>query len=391
MKKLSAFIILTVLFFSGSVTIYAQANHALATHGNIQVHAGGAIGFHTNLINNQSFDNNLGLVGFYSTDETLSIEGAQIPSFFNFEVDTQYNLEIYTSVDILNDMSFINGLVITPRDDLSVALNYHPNSMYAGESDGNYVDGYASVFGIKNFTFPIGDDDRLRPLIIPENTNSFKAAYFFDNPNNPNYFNDSFNTENFVASLTNVSTLEFWDLNGTEETSVTLTWDDVSDLTNLTPMLKKLRVVGWNKTTLEWDDLGNEGIVGGFNNGSIKSIPFIPNDYEVLTLGADLRGVLSIDVTTDNVNYAITPNEDGLNDYLVFDNLEVFYNNQLTIYNRWGTLVYKEKDYKNTWDGTSEHSLTLAKNNKLPTGTYFYVLYLNNKSKTRKGWIYITR
>ncbi|MBL4745117.1 MAG: gliding motility-associated C-terminal domain-containing protein [Flavobacteriaceae bacterium] len=391
MKKLSTYLLLTGLLFSGAGNIYAQANYALATHGNIQMHAGASIGFHTNLINNQSFDTNLGLVGFYSTDETLSIEGTHIPRFHNFEVDTKYNLELYTSVDVLNDMSFINGLIITPRDEVNIALNYLSNSMFAGESDLTYIDGYASVIGIENFTFPIGDDDRLRPLIIPENTSFFKAAYFFEDPNSPDYFNDNFDTDQLVNTLTNVSTLEFWDLNGAEETSVTLTWDDVSDLHGLTPILKKLRVVGWNKNTLKWDNLGNTGFTGGFSNGSISSIPFTPNDYEVITLGSDLRGVLSPDVITDNINYVISPNEDGVNDYLVFDNIEVFYNNQLTIYNRWGSLVYKAIDYKNSWDGTSDHSLTISQTKKLPTGTYFYVLYLNDKSKTRKGWVYITR
>ncbi|PCH75439.1 MAG: hypothetical protein COB98_08955 [Flavobacteriaceae bacterium] len=391
MKKLSTYIVLTILLFSGALPIYAQATHALATHGNIQLHAGAQMGFHTNLINNQSFDTNLGQVGFYSTNETLSIEGTHIPSFYNFEVATKYNLEIYTSIDVLNNMSFIDGLIITPREDLSVAVNYLSNSIYAGESDASYIEGYTSVIGIENFTFPIGDDDRLRPLIIPENNSSFKAAYFFENPNTPTYFNTNFDTKKIVKTLTNISTLEFWDLNGTEKTAVTLTWDSMSDLPKLTPLLKKLRVVGWNKKTLTWDNLGNDGIIGNFTNGSIHSIPFIPDNYSVITLGSDLRGVLSIEVTTDNANYAITPNDDGVNDYLVFDNLDVFYNNQLTIYNRWGALVFEKNNYKNLWGGTSEHSLTIAKTNKLPTGTYFYILYLNDRSKTRKGWVYVTR
>lgn len=385
--KINLFSFLFYFIVSG---VFSQGA-AIAIHGNMQIHENASLGFHTNLINNGVFNQNLGLVGFYSTDETLSIEGSQIPSFYNFEVDTKYNLELYTSIDVLNDMSFINGLIITPRDENEVALNFLSNSLYAGESDANYVDGYSSIIGIENFSFPIGDDNRLRPLIIPENNNAFKAAYFFNNPNSPSYFTDVFDTDKIATTITNVSTLEFWDLNGTEETSVTLTWDDVSDLPTLTPVLKKLRVVGWNKVTLEWDDLGNEGIIGSLTSGSIRSLPFIPDNYEVITLGSDLRGVLTIDVVTDNENYAITPNDDGVNDYLVFDNLDVFYNNQLIVYNRWGSLVYKAKNYNNLWDGTSEHNLTISQANKLPAGTYFYILYLNDKSKSKKGWIYITR
>jgi len=365
---------------------------AIAVHGNMQMHQNASLGIHTNLINNGVFNQNLGVAGFYSTNETLTISGNSISVFNDFEIDVTNDLLLTTSVDVKNNMSFINGLVVTPRDNAAVSFNYLENALFAGESNQSYIDGYALTIGNDGFTFPIGSDDRLRPLIIPNQVSNpfFKAAYFFENPNSPTFFTEQFDTEAIAETLTNVTLLEFWDLKGSDETSITLTWDDVSDIPSLSPLLSKLRVVGWHKTSKTWIDLGNTGTTGDLNTGTINSDAFIPDDYEVLTIGSDLRGVLSIEVTTDNLNFALTPNNDGKNDLLVFENLDVFFNNELTVYNRWGSLVFKEKNYDNTWNGTSTHSLTLAKNSKLPTGTYFYILQLNNNSKSIKGWIYIT-
>jgi gliding motility-associated-like protein len=62
----------------------------------------------------------------------------------------------------------------------------------------------------------------------------------------------------------------------------------------------------------------------------------------------------------------ITPNGDGLNDVLLFEGLDLFPNNNLTVVNRWGQQVYYAKPYKNDWAGTNQAG------QDLPDGTYFY-------------------
>ena len=71
---------------------------------------------------------------------------------------------------------------------------------------------------------------------------------------------------------------------------------------------------------------------------------------------------------------------------------------KIEIYNRWGSLVYEKEKYGNYdewgtynawWDGTSMNSMQLGKD-KLPTATYFYILYYNNGSGiVEKGSIFL--
>lgn len=68
----------------------------------------------------------------------------------------------------------------------------------------------------------------------------------------------------------------------------------------------------------------------------------------------------------------ITPNGDGENDLLAFENLEKFPVNKIVIFNRWGSQVYSQVQYTNDWDGTYEGK-------KLPTGTYYYILTINDQ------------
>jgi gliding motility-associated-like protein len=72
---------------------------------------------------------------------------------------------------------------------------------------------------------------------------------------------------------------------------------------------------------------------------------------------------------------AITPNGDGLNEQLVFEELLInaaqYPDNELIIFNRWGDIVHTARPYANNWDGTNNTG------QPLPEGTYYYILRLN--------------
>ncbi|MTH14818.1 gliding motility-associated C-terminal domain-containing protein, partial [Flavobacterium sp. LC2016-01] len=79
-----------------------------------------------------------------------------------------------------------------------------------------------------------------------------------------------------------------------------------------------------------------------------------------------------------------SPNDDGQNDTFYIDCITQYPDNQLSVFNRWGNIVYFKKGYDNTWDGKEKGS---AKT--LPDGTYFYILDLGDGSEKTSGWLYL--
>jgi len=382
--------LLPIFLLNLSLVISQEAFH---NYGNVQIHSQGNIGFHINVINDGTFDQNLGQAGFYSTN-TLTVSGSNRPVFHDMEIDVTNDLLLEVPIGVTNFQEFIAGKVITPRDQKDIALDYINDSPYLGEDDDKHVDGYATITGDLDFTFPIGDDSRLRPMRISNQgaINTAKGAYFFEDPNNPNYFSQSFDTTNFENLLYGVSIFEFWDLDGSTETQVTLTWDDNSNIPTLVNDLADLRVVGWDINLGQWVNLGNTGIVGNLDNGEITSDMLIPDHYAVLTFGSSSR-VLDGDL---EVFTAVSPNGDGFNDTFVVQGLTSFPENKLFVYNRWGVLVYQKEKYhevQQTSDGfrgISEGRATIAQKEELPAGTYYYVLNIEG-TKDRAGYIYINR
>ncbi len=80
----------------------------------------------------------------------------------------------------------------------------------------------------------------------------------------------------------------------------------------------------------------------------------------------------------------ITDNNDNRNDQFIILGLEQYPVNEITIYNRWGNLVYQETNYQNTWTGNN------ADNEPLPEGNYFY-LFSAPELETINGFVEIKR
>lgn len=79
----------------------------------------------------------------------------------------------------------------------------------------------------------------------------------------------------------------------------------------------------------------------------------------------------------------ISPNSDGLNDAFVIHGLGKYPDNHLTIFNRWGNIVYETHGYKNDWAGENKNG------DKVPEGTYFVILDIPNADITLKGYVEI--
>ena len=137
-----------------------------------------------------------------------------------------------------------------------------------------------------------------------------------------------------------------------------------------------MHIVRWDETAKSWVD------EGGAIDREAKEVSTIAavNGYGYFTLALIGPGkeLDSEDVVIYNL---VTPNNDGSSDYFIIDNIWNYPNNKVEIYNRWGVRVYSTTAYdpngdgsSNVFNGYSNGRNTIGKNNKLPSGTYYYVV-----------------
>lgn len=108
--------------------------------------------------------------------------------------------------------------------------------------------------------------------------------------------------------------------------------------------------------------------------------------------GCTATASVTVSVLCDTLDIpnGFSPNNDGTNDTFVIDGIDQYPGNVLFIYNRWGNLVYKKKEYANEWDGRSNVNGVMF-GEQLPNGTYYYILDLNLDQKPINGFVVLRR
>ena len=92
-------------------------------------------------------------------------------------------------------------------------------------------------------------------------------------------------------------------------------------------------------------------------------------------------------------NY-VTPNNDGYNDTFFVEGLRnIFLNFKMSIYNRWGSLIWTGDHSKEDWNGIANVEKVGPDSNTVPVGTYYFVLELNDPEYPEPivGWVYVTK
>ena len=103
--------------------------------------------------------------------------------------------------------------------------------------------------------------------------------------------------------------------------------------------------------------------------------PIDTGTYIYMVTGTDINGCIGTDVTVLRVvgipmavlPSAFTPNNDGLNDVFRIEKWDNFDLVQLSIYDRWGNLIFKSSDIAAGWNGKSS-------GRDMPIGSYVYMV-----------------
>uniref|UniRef100_UPI0026283BE8 T9SS type B sorting domain-containing protein n=1 Tax=uncultured Lacinutrix sp. TaxID=574032 RepID=UPI0026283BE8 len=149
------------------------------------------------------------------------------------------------------------------------------------------------------------------------------------------------------------------------------------------------------------DDDDNDGILTIHENGDSNGdgIGFGGDAFD--SDGDGLPDYLEFDNGTlagDDLEVfqAVTPNGDNDNDVFIIKNIELFPENTVEIYNRWGVIVYETEGYGQNgkyFKGESNGRVTIKQGEQLPVGTYFYIVKYKkgDEAKSKAGYLYIQR
>jgi len=131
------------------------------------------------------------------------------------------------------------------------------------------------------------------------------------------------------------------------------------------------------------------------NSGIFNPTLFIQDSMMYVVVGTDLNGCSASDtVLVEICDYVVipsgySPDGDGVNDFFEIVGIERYPNNNLKIFNRWGNILYKKDRYDNSWNGIPNVSSLILGSNKVPEGTYYYILDLGIADKPKAGYLII--
>ena len=122
-------------------------------------------------------------------------------------------------------------------------------------------------------------------------------------------------------------------------------------------------------------------LLSGVSRGTALIRAYNPGDQNYLP--AEIFADVEIISTHKDILHLFTPNNDGFNDTWEIPDIQAYGKCDVKVYNRWGQMVYANKNYDNLWDGSSN-------GNPLPDGAYYFIIKTEN-SGTISGTVNIVR
>jgi gliding motility-associated-like protein len=312
--------------------------------------------------------NDLSLLGGLNSVKSLfvNIGVSGILDLDNQELQLHQNRAVVSNPN-LNAISFLSGFV-------------------SGDSLGGYL--VRSTNQSANYVYPVGSSSfspAVRPVIlIPATTSVNQFGVRMSDVSGNNDFTGVSNSGAIGPFDENAKQAEIGEIND-------LFYHNIFQFQGVDPADVQVLYSSFDgdfKTLSQWKS--GQYINAGFVEGSASSFGLDKMMYKngVIDFDHDVFALAELN-TEIKVPGGISINDDGINDILVIEGLEFYPDNELQIFNRWGSLVFEAVDYQNNWDGTSDQAGVLV-GDKLPTGTYFYILKLTDE-KVLKGSLELKR
>lgn len=351
-----------------------------------------------NFTNEGVVDFNTGSAGktIFRSSAVQKIAGSSESNFMHVVFDNTTNgtaFELSNNIRVQGIANFNDGIV--NNDNFNGLFTFEPNSSHTNVGNQSFVDGEVRKEGNQAFDFPTGDAAYYRYSAISSpdlQTDKYANQYYLQN-------SDWTYSHQQVAipEISYIDKEEYWRierLDGNAQVVVTLSWNELTTDQYILDNIGDVHIVRWDSNTNSWHD---EGGVIDYVNKTI-STPTVIDRFGIFALGVVKSGIPL--PSCFEIFNAVSANNDGQNDFFLIECIEQFPNNVVEIYNRWGVKVFETNSYNSTtnvFNGYSDGRATINKNDKLPTGTYFYIITIRdnndptNQAKvvTKSGYLYL--
>ncbi len=131
-----------------------------------------------------------------------------------------------------------------------------------------------------------------------------------------------------------------------------------------------------------------------FTENTVVFVTVIPYNEDGNAIGCSEER-FTTETLPDLTQYGFSPNGDNVNDYWVIEGIEDNPDNTVSIYNRWGDMVFQVQGYNNgsnAFRGMANEKTSMGAN-ELPSGTYFFNIQVSGAHNLKKtqGYLVIKR
>ncbi len=287
------------------------------------------------------------------------------------------------------------GLIASLQNAEDVAVTTDIEWEPATDADGYRI----SVGTTMNGTDIVNNEDvaSLTSYILSENLPSETTIYVSVVPYNSSGIAENCNSDSFTTeTIAPDCVILISPANG--ETNVplesTITWDEVEKTDGY-----RLSI-GTSPEANDILDTFDMGMATSYTHE--EEFPFDTEIYVTITsynsagdaIDCELQSFTTL-IPEDDTKYGFSPDGDGINEYWHIENIDIYPINTVSIYNRWGDMVFKIENYDNAtnvFSGNANMKTQLGAD-RLPAGTYFFNIQIEGETILRKtqGFLVLKR
>lgn len=307
-------------------------------------------------LNEGNYDPGNGIIVFTSTDTSIpQIINHNNQSFSKLVISGGGRKQILADLTVGESLTLTDGIIISQG---SHGVHFSSTAVIVGGSDASHINATVYQQGTGTKLFPVGNGVTYLPVEISGiTTNSEIGITLTELGAGETLLTNS--------SLADISDKRYWavDVASGSLTGTKITLPVEGD-EGLDALKNNEFVVAFAES--ESDDFMSIG-------RSLNSTSALTQNELALT-----EGLVTLAVPSENLSIvvfnAISPNpDDQINNYIHIDNLVE--SDVVSIYNRWGDLVFEMKNYDN--DDTAKRfngQSNVGGSKELPAGNYFYVI-----------------